>query len=145
VLSKGRAVAAMAAAALGGCFGSYEEFAEETRAGLIGKTGHELRDCLGVPAEYDQKDGQEIMTYRWTFKPPPRPRVGPDSVLTRNEDPTRSNDPKDLGHCELVLLLGTDGVTQVTVHGRDPEGLSADSRCLVDAHRCVDEDHDEDQ
>src|SRR5262249_35764581 len=120
-VSKGPALAALAGVVLGGCFPSYEQIAEETRTGLIGKSGSELRDCLGVPSEYDQQNGQEILTYRWTFKPTPRPHLGPDSDLTRREDPTRSKDPKDLGHCELVLLLGASGVTQVTVHGRDPE------------------------
>jgi len=133
------------AAGLVGCFQGYEQVAEETRAGLLGKSGRELRDCLGVPAEYDQEDGQDLLTYRWTFKPTPRPRMGPDSALTRNEDPTRSTDPKDLGHCELVLRLGANGVSQVTVHGRDPQGLHADSQCLAEAHRCVAEDYDEDQ
>ena len=145
-LSKGRALAAaLLAAALAGCIGSYEEVAEETRAGLIGKTGSELRDCLGVPADFDQKDGQEILTYRWTLKPTPRPRFGPDTVLTRREDPTRSDDPNSQGRCELVFVLGRDGVTQVTAHGRDEVGLRADSQCLVSAHRCVGEDYDKEK
>ena len=131
----------MAAAALAACAGSYQEAAEETRAGLIGMTGLELRDCLGVPAEYETDGENEILTYRWTLKPRPKPRIGPDSVLTRRNDPTWSNDPDNQGLCELVFVMGKDGVSEVTAHGRDEVGLRADSQCLVSAHRCIGEDY----
>jgi len=55
--------------ALGGCFGSYERAVEETRAGLIGKTGRELRGCLGVPTDFDRDGEVELLTYRWFSNP----------------------------------------------------------------------------
>lgn len=137
LLSKGRALAALAAAAaFAGCFPSYHDSADDTRAALMGKSGAQLRQCLGPPTEWDEKDRQELLTYRWTFKPDPRPRIGPDNALTRSEDPQRSNDPKDLGHCELVFQVGKTGVNDLTVRGRDPQGLNADSRCLAEARKC---------
>ena len=112
---------------------------EETRAGLIGKTGRELRDCLGVPSDFDQRGDVELLTFRFAYTehrdsaPPPIPsRQGiyfPEPRLT------------DPGFCELDFELDESGVTKATAHGVDDRGLRADGQCMLRAQRCVDGDY----
>jgi len=132
--------------ALAGCIGSWQREVEETRAGLVGKTGRELRECLGVPTDFDRDGDVEVLTYRWDDKPKPRPdtTIGDGGIVigrggAGGGDPLGF--PRDLGQrafCQLQFQLSKSGVTKVTAVGRDEDGLRADDECLMRARHCVD-------
>jgi len=73
--SRLRTLASLCAGALAlcGCAGSYQHAVDETRAKMIGLTGRELRQCLGVPTDFDREDEVEFLTYRWVLE---RDRAG---------------------------------------------------------------------
>jgi hypothetical protein len=134
-----RALALAAALALAGCAGSWEAALEETRAGLIGKTGRQLRECLGVPSDFDQRGDVELLTFRFAFAerrelvpPVTDPRTG-----IRFPEP-RLSEP---GFCQLDFELDAKGVTKVTAHGVDDHGLRSDGQCMLRAQPCVDGDY----
>jgi len=136
--------------ALGGCSGSYERAVEETRAGLIGKTGRELRGCLGVPTDFDRDGEMELLTYRW-FSSPKVKNGGPvtggivigQGGISAGGDPRGlPRGPEEQAFCQLEFSLGKNGVTKVTAHGRDEVGLRADGECMMRARHCVDPDED---
>lgn len=133
--------ALLAALALAGCLGSYEREVEATRAGLIGKTGRELRECLGVPTDFDQRGDVELLRYRFDYTrtedvmpPITRRGVGGYPVPGR---PPREHDKE--GFCQLDFELDAKGVTKVTALGRDDDGMRANSECMLRAQHCVDE------
>lgn len=138
--------------ALAGCLGSYERAVEETRAGLIGKTGRELRACLGVPTDFDREGEVELLTYRWVFDHKNGVTVGSGGVggivigrrgVGGGGDPLGfPRDPEEQAFCQLDFELGKSGVTSVTAVGRDDVGLRADSECMMRARHCVDDDED---
>jgi hypothetical protein len=140
--------AVLAALMLAACIGTYEREVEETRAGLIGKTGRELRACLGVPTDFDREGGVELLTYRWEYERKPRRDVVVGSggvVVGRNA--TGGGDPlgfprelEPAPFCQLRFELAKNGVTKVTAIGRDESGLRANSECMLRARRCVDGD-----
>src|SRR5258705_13839336 len=136
--------------ALGGCFGSYERAVEETRAGLIGKTGRELRACLGVPTDFDRDGELELLTYRW-FENPKIKNGGPvtGGIVIGQGGMGAGADrrglprgPEEQAFCGLQFSLDENGVTKVTAHGRDEVGLRADGECMMRARHCVDGDED---
>jgi hypothetical protein len=143
--------ALVAAAGLAGCLGSYEAAVEETRAGLIGKSERELRQCLGVPTEFDAHDGEELMTFRLAGEQERRPRFTPGGGVAVGIDPRGPRDaagfPVDPEHapfCQLDFVLGKEGVTKVTATGRDEVGMRTDGQCMMRARRCVDRDYGDD-
>jgi hypothetical protein len=137
---------ALAALALAGCIGTYEREVEETRAGLIGKTGRELRACLGVPTDFDREGDVELLTYRWETDRKPRRdvTVGSGGIVIGRDGAGRGDPlgfPRELEEapfCQLQFELAKSGVTKVTAVGRDESGLRANSECMLRARRCVD-------
>jgi hypothetical protein len=141
-----------AALALTGCVGSYERAIDETRAELIGLTGRDLRQCLGVPTDFDREDGVEYLTYRWVFKPqqPMGVTTGVGSggiggiVVGRQDagggyDPLGfPRDPSEQSTCQIVFELQKGAVARVTAHGETEVGTKSDGRCLMRASRCTD-------
>ena len=146
-----RVATGLCALALASCLGSYEQAVEETRAGLIGKTGRQLRTCLGVPTDFDRDGDVELLTYRWVWNPKVR-NGGPVTggiVIGRGGmggggDPLGSfpSDPEEQGFCQIDFALDKQGVTKVTATGRDEVGLRADAECMLRARHCVDGDED---
>ena len=113
---------------------------EETRAGLIGKTGRELRECLGVPTDFDQRGDVELLSFRFAYSDH-REIVPP---LTQSRPGIRFPDPMPVakdGYCQLDFELDGSGVTKVTAHGVDDRGLRADGHCMLRARPCVDGDY----
>jgi hypothetical protein len=148
------AIVGLGALALASCFGSYERAVEETRAGLIGKTGRELRACLGVPADFDRDGDVETLTYRWFDTRNKTPVgnggvggvvVGQHGIGSASPSLPFPRDPEEQPFCRLEFILGKGGVTKVTAVGRDEVGLRADAECMLRARRCVDDDEDGDE
>ena len=132
-----------------GCFGSYERTVEETRAKFIGLSGHDLRNCLGVPTDLDRENEVEFLTYRWVLE---RDRGttahvgsgGVGGIVVGRQDAGGGYDPlgfprelDEKAFCELRFQLEKGGVTQVTASGRDDVGQRADGSCLMRARHCV--------
>jgi hypothetical protein len=147
-----RSVALLCAAlALGGCVGSYERAVEETRAKMIGLTGRELRQCLGVPTDFDREDDVELLTYRWVLERDRGNAVhvgsgGVGGIVIGRRDAGGGYDPlgfpRELDEkefCELRFQLEKGGVTKVTASGRDDVGQRADGPCLMRARHCVED------
>jgi hypothetical protein len=140
------------ALALASCAGSYERAVDETRAELIGLSGRDLRQCLGVPTDFDREDGVEYLTYRWVFKPqqPMGVTTGIGSggiggiVIGRHDagggyDPLGfPREPAEQSTCQIVFELMKGAVTRVTAHGETEVGNKSDGRCLMRARRCTD-------
>jgi hypothetical protein len=133
-----------------GCFGSYERAVEETRAGLIGKTGRELRACLGVPTDFDRDGEVEQLTYRWYSNPRIKNGgpvtggivIGQGGISAGGDTHDFPRDPEEQAYCQLDFSLNKTGVTKVTARGRDAVGLRADAECMLRARHCVDGDED---
>jgi hypothetical protein len=139
------------ALALASCIGTYQREIEETRAGLIGKTGMDLRDCLGVPADFDANGDDELLIYRWVFDEQRPASPEPATIGSGMGGITigrRSNDGRadPMGFpaedrrqstCELAFTLDKSGVTKVDAHGTDETGLRADGACILRARQCV--------
>jgi hypothetical protein len=139
-LSKAGVPLWLAALALAGCFASYDATVADTSAKLLGKSESELRDCLGVPIEFDTRGDEELMTFRLN-EYDRRPRFTPGGGIVMGADPNGIHDPNDAERqpfCQLEFVLGKGGVTQVTAMGRDEVGLRANGECLLRARRCVD-------
>ncbi|MFI5317880.1 MAG: hypothetical protein ACHQ6T_19435 [Myxococcota bacterium] len=146
-----RAALCLAALALAACAGSYERSVEETRAGLIGKTGRELRACLGVPTDFDREGDVEFLTYRWVLTPKRGAATsaigsgGVGGIVIGRQgaggggDPLGfPRDPGEAAFCQIDFELAVQGVVKVTASGRDDVGMSANGECLMRARRCVD-------
>lgn len=142
----------IAALALTGCVGSYERAIDETRAELIGLTGRDLRQCLGVPTDFDREDGVEYLTYRWVFKPQQPMGVttgigsgGIGGIVVGRQDAGGGydplgfpRDPSEQSTCQIVFELQKGAVTHVSAHGENEVGNKSDGRCLMRARRCTD-------
>ena len=151
-----RAALCLSPLALAACIGSYEQAVEEVRAGLIGKTGRELRACLGVPTDFDRDGDQELLTYRWVFKPRHDGAVGTTGTIGSGGiggivigrqggggggDPLGfPRDPDEEAFCQIDFELAKHGVTKVTAVGRNDVGLRANGECMMRARHCVDGD-----
>ena len=151
--SRLRTLASLCAGALAlcGCAGSYQHAVDETRAKMIGLTGRELRQCLGVPTDFDREDEVEFLTYRWVLE---RDRAGTahdgsggvGGIVIGRQDAGGGYDPlgfprelDEKAFCELRFELEKGGVTKVTASGTDDVGQRADGPCLMRARHCVDD------
>jgi hypothetical protein len=141
----------LGALALASCLGSYEREVEETRAGLIGKTGRELRACLGVPTDFDREGEVELLTYRWFDRKNGTTAgssgvggvvVGQHGIGSGSATLPFPRDPEEQAFCRLDFSLDKTGVTKVSAVGRDEVGLRADAECMLRARHCVDDDED---
>jgi hypothetical protein len=129
---------ALALLALAACVGSYSRAVEETRAGLVGLSGRELRRCLGAPTQVDLVGDVEQQSYRFerwqessfSASDPWDPRPGPGGMgaATRAEYPS---------FCQLDFELRGGAVAAVRAHARDMQGMNADAACLLEARRCL--------
>ena len=154
-----RAALCLSPLALAACIGSYEQAVEEVRAGLIGKTGRELRACLGVPTDFDREGDVELVTYRWVFEPKRSGAIGTTGAIGSGGvggivigrrgaggggDPLGfPRDPADEAFCQIDFELAKQGVTKVTASGRNDAGMSANGECLMRARHCVDAEDDD--
>jgi hypothetical protein len=127
---------ALALLGLAACAGSFSRAVEETRAGLIGLSGRELRRCLGAPTQVDMVGDVEQQTYRferwqesspWAEAPFP-PRPGSLEATPRADFPS---------YCQLDFELRAGAVAEVRASGRDMQGMNADAACLLEARRCL--------
>ena len=120
------------------CVGSYAQGVEDTRAGLVGLTGRELRRCLGAPMQVDVVGEVEQQSYRierweessFSSSDPWNARPGPGgmSPATRGDYPS---------FCQLDFELRDGAVAAVQAYGRDTQGMNADAACLLEARRCI--------
>ena len=144
-------VGILALFALCACVGSYAKEIEDTRAGLVGLTGRELRRCLGAPAEVEILDRVEQQTYRFTPQHDPWVSVqsgsGSGPTIGTHTVPAPGTFGSDAGrdspaYCQLDFELRDGRVAQVRSEGRDEQGMNASGSCLLAARRCL---PDEDQ
>ncbi len=130
------------------CVGSYTHAVEETRAGLLGLGGRDLRQCLGIPSDFYLDGEVEQQTYRFEHDDEPEAvygsgGIGGTSVWGRtSSDPShdpvdRAVDARNESYCQIDFELTSGQVTSVSAQGRTREGLNADSTCLLRARRCV--------
>jgi hypothetical protein len=136
------------------CAEGYAREVDETRAGLLGRSGLELRECLGVPIEFEIDGDVERQTYRVDRDDPPPITLG--HVISgggirglhlpseRGSDPDPF--PPDLTvptWCELDFELTKGHVTSVAARGRSAMSTFADPHCLLVARRCLSYDSPE--
>jgi hypothetical protein len=149
-----RAAAILSSACACACLGWYSRAIDETRAGLLGLDGRDLRACLGVPTDFNIDGDLEQQTYRFerddAFAEAPRTAAIDGSVLggrgpsDRAYDPDRfPRDEPDQSFCQLDFELTKGRVTHVTAEGRTREGMNADGSCLLRAEPCLDYADDE--
>lgn len=130
------------------CIGSYSKAIGETRAGVIGLTGKELRKCLGVPTDVAKDEELEIVTYRWESNSERAVTMGNGGILTgpirqRRPGPWDTRDPGgwdkewEEPFCELQFELQKGKVASVNAEGRSSEGLNRNGECLLRARPCV--------
>ncbi|MBM4337508.1 MAG: hypothetical protein FJ108_16600 [Deltaproteobacteria bacterium] len=133
-------------AALGvtACLGSYSSAVDETRAGLLQLDGRDLRECLGVPSDFDIVGDLERQTYRFEGHDP----FGDDFRADRGDGIVIGNalprdrlglpsDEPDPSYCQLDFELTNGRVTRVDANGRTRDGMNADSSCMLRARRCL--------
>lgn len=134
------------AAALGvtACLGSYSQAVDETRAGLLELDGRDLRDCLGVPSDFDIDGDVEHQTYRFEGHDPFGDDFGAnhgDGIVIGSQLPSDwpgfPSDEPDPSLCQLDFELTSGRVTRVEAQGRTREGMNADSSCMLRARRCL--------
>jgi len=130
---------------LAACVGSYSRAVEETRLGLMGLSGRELRQCLGAPLEVDLRDGVERQTYRFEREREPWQMSTSSGGLPGPVVDTRgassgvgsAHEESPNGFCQLDFELREGGVTQVFARGRDAQGMNAAGACLLEARHCI--------
>ncbi len=130
------------------CLGSYSRALDETRAGLLGLEGRDLRGCLGVPTDFVIDGDVEQQTYRFDradeFDSVPRPGdiggvvIGGRGPSERGHDRGGfQRDEPDTSYCQLDFELTKGRVTRVSAQGRTREGMNADGSCLLRAEPCL--------
>lgn len=130
------------------CAGGYAREVDETRAGLLGLSGLDLRECLGVPSEFEIDGDVERQSYRFERDDEPAISLGTAASgggmhglhlpSERGYDPAaRPPDAAGPSWCQLDFELTKGRVTKVAAQGRTSEGMIADSRCLLSARRCL--------
>jgi len=136
------------------CAGSYSREAEETRAGLLGLGGLDLRECLGVPTEFEIDGDVERQSYRFRNDEEPSISLGTaasDGGMRGLHLPgERGYEPDVLPHggavtpwCQLDFELTEGRVTKVAAQGRTSWGTVADESCLLRARDCLPHDSPE--
>ncbi len=133
-----------------GCASSLGAAANQVRSEIIGMPALQIRECLGVPDEFDVVGDSE----RWFMARPLRPHTSapalspgaesphalkgerdPDAVLVRFiENPRLERIPP--GYCRLVFEITNKRVVSFEAKGRDRDGLNANARCALLARRC---------
>ena len=130
------------------CAGSYARAVDETRAGLLGLDGRELRACLGVPSDFVIDGDVEQQSYRLEPGDDPDVGFGPDGIGgyvnagrypgERAASPERFPlDQPDRSYCQLDFELTQGRVTRVSAEGRTREGMNTDTTCLLRARMCL--------
>lgn len=120
----------------------------ETRSGLMGLSGLELRECLGVPTDFEVEGDVEKQGYLFEIRDErdagfETGRIeagigGPGFPGERSYEPRGF--PLDDGpppFCRLDFELTKGRVTHVDAQGRTREGMNADASCLMRAQECV--------
>ena len=129
------------------CLGSYSRAVEETRSGLLGLAGRDLRECLGVPSDFAIDGDVEQQSYRFEHDDPLDAVYGTgdvDGVFGSRGPGDRGYDPhefpvddRDVSYCQLDFELTKGRVTRVIAQGRTREGMNADASCLLRAQPCL--------
>lgn len=134
---------ALALLALAACVGSYSRAVEETRAGLIGLSGRELRRCLGAPTQVDVVGDVEQQSYRFERWREPGVSADPweDRVVLGGGAPGSGGLAPEgdtyPSYCQLDFELRGGAVAAVAADGRDMRGMNADAACMLEARRCL--------
>jgi hypothetical protein len=139
---------------------------------LVGVTGLELRQCIGVPTDTSEDGASEFLTYRFAVEDERpldadseerlrrrgRPITGaedtpsgvdgydpldPNSPTIEDEMRSRRRGRPKLGYCELVFEMREGAVHGVEAEGRSSEGLNRDIDCLSRMRRCIPRDKPE--
>ena len=131
-----------------GCLAPISRAVEETRVGLLGLDGRDLRRCLGVPSDFEIEGDVERQTYRFE-RDDPYDRafgagdIGGDVAGRRLPDGGRDAthgfplDDRDPSFCQLDFELAKGRVTRVVAQGRTREGMNSDAGCMLRARRCL--------
>ena len=134
--------------ALSGCTAWSARELEETRSGLMGLSGLELRACLGVPTDFEVEGDVEKQGYLFEIRDEDDAgfeagRIGA-SMGGAAFPGERSYEPRgfplDDGpppFCRLDFELTKGRVTHVAAQGRTREGMNADATCLMRAQECL--------
>jgi len=130
------------------CADWYAREVEETREGLIGLAGRDLRECLGVPSDFVIDGDVEQQSYRFEHDDEREAALrtgGIGGVVMGGSSPgDRSYDTRgfpvddsDKSYCQLDFELTNGLVTRVSAQGRTREGMNADTSCLLRAQVCL--------
>jgi len=130
------------------CAGSDSRAVDETRAGLLGLGGRELRACLGVPSDFAIDGDVEQQSYRFETDDETDASFGPDGIggyVSAGRYPDESGaaphgfprDELDRSWCQLDFELTQGRVTRVSAEGKTREGMNADASCLLRARPCL--------
>ncbi len=133
---------------LTGCLDFHSRAVEETRTGLLGLEGRELRDCLGIVSDFEIDGDIERQTYRFERDDPSDDGAGAGALggvaIGGRPEVDRRHDPHgfpidrpDQSYCQLDFELTRGRVTRVLAHGRTREGMNADATCMLRAQRCL--------
>ena len=143
-----RAISVFVIACTGACVGSYSRAIDETRAGLIGLAGRDLRACLGVPSDFSIDGDVEQQSFRFERSDDLDTHFGAggigNTVMGSGMPGDRGYDPHgfpdeegDHSYCQLDFELTKGRVTRVSAEGRSREGMNADGSCLLRAEPCL--------
>ena len=143
-----RAVLVVATLCVFACASWYAREVEETRAGLLGIAGRDLRECLGVPSDFQIDGDVEQQSYRFEHADEREMAyrtgdIGGGAIRGRGPG-DRAYDPRgfhkdddDPSYCQLDFELTQGRVTRVSAQGRTREGMNADASCLLRAQPCL--------
>ena len=142
-----RAALVVALVATAACAGLNTREVEETRTGLLGLSGLELRKCLGVPTDFSVDGDVETQGYHFELDDHEAGFEAGRLDADLGGMPTpggrgyeRRGFPFDDGpppYCQLDFELTKGKVSQVSAQGRTREGLNADATCMLRAQACV--------
>ena len=143
-----RAVLLVAMLCLWACASWYAREVDETRAKLLGLAGRDLRECLGVPSDFEIVGDVEQQSYRFEHADEREAayRTGDigGGVIGARGPGDRAYEPRgfhvddhDPSYCQLDFELTGGRVTRVSAQGRTREGMNADASCLLRAQPCL--------
>ena len=133
-----------------GCASSLGVVASQVRSGILGTPALQIRQCLGVPDEFDLVDDSELwfMARPLTHKTSsldlgPRAESShehegerdPDALVRFLQNPRLEKIPP--GYCRLSFEVANKRIIAFDAKGRDRDGLNANARCALLARRCL--------
>jgi len=134
-----------------GCAASLGAAAKQVRSDIIALPALQIRQCLGVPDEFDVVDDAEL----WIMARPLARKTSSSDPSLRPEDSRglpRKRNPAELlarflenpgleeippGYCRLYFEVANKRISAFEAEGRDRDGLNANARCVILARRCL--------